>query len=56
MKHHLLLSSYLKTLKLPTMLKELPVVVRQCSEGGASFEAFLERLAELATARNRLGF
>lgn len=47
MKDHLLLSNYLKTLKLPTMLKELPAVVRQCIESGASFEAFLEQLAEL---------
>jgi DNA replication protein DnaC len=47
MKEHLLLTNHLKTLKLPTMLKELPAVVRQSSEGDKSYEAFLERLAEL---------
>lgn len=47
MKEHLLLSSHLKTLRLPTMLKEFPSVVRQCSESDQPYEAFLERLAEL---------
>ena len=43
----LLLSSHLKTLRLPTMLRELPAVVRQSTEADHSFEAFLERLSEL---------
>ena len=43
----LLLSSYLKTLRLPTMLKELSTVVRQAVEGDYSYEAFLERIAEM---------
>jgi DNA replication protein DnaC len=43
----LLLSSHLKTLRLPTMLKELPAVVRQAVEEQHSYETFLERLAEL---------
>jgi DNA replication protein DnaC len=47
MKEHLLLSSHLKTLRLPTMLKEFPSVVRQCTESDQPYEGFLERLAEL---------
>jgi DNA replication protein DnaC len=43
----LLLSSHLKTLRLPTMVKELPTVVRQAVEEEHSYETFLERLAEL---------
>ena len=43
----LLLSSHLKTLRLPTMLKELAAVVRQSVDGEFSYEAFLERLTEL---------
>jgi DNA replication protein DnaC len=43
----LLLSSYLKTLRLPTMLKELSTMVRQAVEGDYSYEAFLERIAEM---------
>lgn len=42
-----LLADYLKTLRLPTMLKELAPVSRQCTEQDGSYEAFLERLAEL---------
>jgi DNA replication protein DnaC len=34
-------------LRLPTMLRELPAVVRQSTEADHSFEAFLERLSEL---------
>jgi DNA replication protein DnaC len=43
----LLLSSHLKTLRLPTMVKELSTVVRQAVEEEHSYETFLERLAEL---------
>jgi len=43
---HLLLDSYLKTLKLPTFKREYPVTARQCAQGNASYEAFLQQLAE----------
>jgi len=43
----LLLSSYLKTLRLPTFLREYPAVARQCSEKDAPYELFLQQLAEL---------
>lgn len=43
----LLLASYLKTLRLPTFLREHPAVARQCSEKDASYECFLQQLAEL---------
>jgi DNA replication protein DnaC len=43
----LLLSSYLKTLRLPTFLREYPAVVRQCGEKDASYEQFLQQLAGL---------
>ncbi len=43
----LLLTSYLKTLRLPTFLREYPAVARQCSEKDASYELFLQQLAEL---------
>jgi DNA replication protein DnaC len=46
MKEQLLLASYLKTLKLPTMLAQYAEVARQCAEADASYEEFLERLAE----------
>ncbi len=46
MKEKLLLSSYLKALKLPTMLAQYAEVARQCTEADASYEEFLERLAE----------
>jgi DNA replication protein DnaC len=46
MKEKLLLSSYLKALKLPTMLAQYAEVARQCAESDASYEEFLERLAE----------
>lgn len=47
MSESLLLASHLKTLRLPTMLKECAAVSRQCTEEDAVYEAFLERLAEL---------
>ena len=43
----LLLESYLKTLRLPTMLAEYASVSRQCAESDATYEVFLEHLAEL---------
>jgi DNA replication protein DnaC len=50
MKESLLLKSHLKTLKLPTMLAQCVEVARQCTEGDASYEEFLERLAEREVA------
>jgi DNA replication protein DnaC len=47
MSEHLLLTSYLKTLRLPTMLREYPAVARQCGQKDASYELFLQQLAEL---------
>jgi len=47
MNEHLLLTSYLKTLRLPTMLREWATVARQCGEKDASYELFLQQLAEL---------
>ena len=43
----LLLESYLKTLRLPTMLAEHVGMSRLCVEKDASYDLFLERLAEL---------
>lgn len=42
-----LLSSYLKTLRLPAMLRECPTVARQAAEQDASYELFLQQLSEL---------
>jgi len=50
MKESLLLKSHLKTLKLPTMLAQCVEVARQCTEADASYEEFLERLAEREVA------
>lgn len=47
MSEHLLLTSYLKTLRLPTMLREWATVARQCGEKDAPYELFLQQLAEL---------
>ena len=44
---HLLLHNYLKTLKLPTFTREYAAVARQCAQHNASYEAFLQQLAEL---------
>ena len=43
----LLLASYLKTLRLPTFLREYATVARQCGEKDASYDGFLQQLAEL---------
>jgi DNA replication protein DnaC len=50
MKESLLLKSHLKTLKLPTMWAQCVEVARQCTEADASYEEFLERLAEREVA------
>jgi DNA replication protein DnaC len=50
MKEKLLLASYLKTLRLPTMLAQYAEVARQCTQSDASYEEFLERLAEREVA------
>jgi len=42
-----LLNHHLKTLKLPTILREYPKVARQCATEGADYERFLLRLTEL---------
>jgi len=47
----LLLDSYLKTLKLPTMRAEYEALARQCSQTDAPYEDFLQRLAELEVQR-----
>jgi DNA replication protein DnaC len=47
MSEPLLLTSYLKTLRLPTMLREWATVARQCGEKDAPYELFLQQLAEL---------
>ncbi len=43
----LLLASYLKTLRLPTFLREYATVARQCGEKDAAYDGFLQQLAEL---------
>ena len=43
----LLLDSYLKTLKLPTMRAEYKALARKCSQANAAYEDFLQQLAEL---------
>ena len=47
----LLLDSYLKTLKLPTMRAEYQAMARQCSQANAAYEEFLQKLAELEVQR-----
>lgn len=42
-----LLNHHLKTLKLPTILREYPKVARQCADEGVDYERFLLRLTEL---------
>ena len=41
-----LLTHYLKTLKLPTFLKEYGKVAQQCAVEGVDYESFLLRLSE----------
>lgn len=47
----LLLESYLKTLKLPTMRAEYEALARRCSQANAPYEDFLQQLAELEVQR-----
>ena len=47
----LLLDSYLKTLKLPTMRAEYKAIARKCSEADAAYEDYLQQLAELEVQR-----
>ena len=47
----LLLDSYLKTLKLPTMRAEYEALARRCSQANAPYEDFLQQLAELEIQR-----
>jgi len=42
-----LLNSHLKTLRLPTMLRECEAVARQAGESDATYELFLQQLAEV---------
>lgn len=46
-EERLLLNSYLKTLKLPTMRAEYKAIARKCSEDNAAYEDYLQQLAEL---------
>lgn len=46
MSNDLLLKNYLKSLRLPTFLKEYGQTARQCSERNSGYEAFLEQLSE----------
>ena len=47
----LLLDSYLKTLKLPTMRAEYKAIARKASQANAAYEDYLEQLAELEVQR-----
>lgn len=48
MKHEqLLLESYLKALKLPTIRAEYKTIARKCSQENLTYEDFLQQLAEL---------
>ena len=42
----MLLNSYLKSLKLPTMRAEYKSIARKCSQSNAAYEDFLQQLAE----------
>lgn len=56
MKDNLLLNNYLKSLRLPTFLKEYEKVARQCGEGNKHYAEFLEELSGLEmTAREARG-
>jgi DNA replication protein DnaC len=48
-----LLSSYLKILRLPAMLRECATVARQAAEGNATYELFLQQLCELEVQQRR---
>ena len=46
-EQRLLLDSYLKALKLPTIRAEYNALARKCSQANAAYEDFLQQLAEL---------
>ena len=50
MKKNVLLDSHLKTLKLPTFLREYEKTGRQCAQDGKHYEEFLLCLAEMEVA------
>ncbi len=50
----LLLASYLKTLRLPTFLREYATVARQCGEKDAAYDGFLQQLAELEVQHRQI--
>ncbi len=50
MKAKILLDHYLKTLKLPTFLREYKQAARQAGQGNTGYEAFLQHLAEREVA------
>ena len=50
MKQHLLLDSHLKSLRLPTFLREYSKTARECAERNRTFEDFLLSLTELELA------
>ena len=47
-EERLLLNSYLKTLKLPTIRTEYKAIARKCSEGNAPYEDYLQQLARIS--------
>jgi DNA replication protein DnaC len=47
MKNHLLLESYCKTLKLPTVWREFGRLARECAQKDRGYAAFLQSLLEL---------
>ena len=51
----LLLKSYLKTLKLPTVRVEYETVARRCNQADASYEEYLEQLVELEVQHRLAG-
>ena len=50
MKSPVLLASHLKTLRLPTFLREYPKTARQCAAKDQSYEEYLLCLSEMEVA------
>jgi len=50
-----LLKSHLKTLRMPTMLRESTTVARQISEHNGSYELYLQQLCELEVQQRLAG-
>jgi len=46
-EERVLLKSYLKTLKLPTIGREYPAIARACAKEDEPYETYLQRLAEI---------